>query len=557
MEFQARAGRAPQYQRGRRGSRYDERHPDRESFYDERYPDGESFYDDRHSNRDDYAYRQEDYPDAETQPDEKPPNHGDNDVSKDDHPMQFLLVRNLKNTVTEELFAKGLVKLYRGDDDSTGAAPGSLRSVLLIRDRETNENMLFGFAEYHDARNASAARARAQELGVSCTIASRKILVDVPNLYVFPPVMEAFDPPPESFTFVMPHSGRAHMYRDKRYYASQWIINAEFIDLKSTHLGSSTHSNEIPAVSKKTKAKHRPTIQDSPSVKNPKRQTQAPEGVASMFEKWQTQHAIIHEDKGKAGASSEKRTRPAATGVNAISAPIPDRSQQTFAADKGKSFTCYLCARELQTAVQLNQHVETSTLHAENAKKEAAVNRAYTLMKNQGVSPDDTITHPVAVREAKAAAAAAANHAKQREAKYVDRAAMRREEENQANAQEKTQNISFSLKGLTAGKQQQRARGGPAPPTQADAPATQFGGKGARMLQRAGWTEGQGLGAEGSEGMAAPISTDLYAAGVGLGHAGGRIGDAVTEAERATKGDRGGFLEKTKEVARERFERMK
>ena len=56
--------------------------------------------------------------------------------------------------------------------------------------------------------------------------------------------------------------------------------------------------------------------------------------------------------------------------------------------------------------------------------------------------------------------------------------------------------------------------------------------------------------------MTAPISQDVYAAGVGLGAQGGRLGDAVKEAARRTKDDYSGFAEKTRETARERYNRM-
>ena len=56
--------------------------------------------------------------------------------------------------------------------------------------------------------------------------------------------------------------------------------------------------------------------------------------------------------------------------------------------------------------------------------------------------------------------------------------------------------------------------------------------------------------------MTAPISQDVYVAGVGLGAQGGKLGDAVKEAERNTKGDYGGFLEETRKRAKERYDRM-
>ena len=57
--------------------------------------------------------------------------------------------------------------------------------------------------------------------------------------------------------------------------------------------------------------------------------------------------------------------------------------------------------------------------------------------------------------------------------------------------------------------------------------------------------------------MTAPIATDMYVAGVGLGAEGGKVGDAVEEAGRSTRGSYSEFLEKTRDKARGRFEEMK
>jgi hypothetical protein len=97
-------------------------------------------------------------------------NIGDNDVATDNTPSQFLLFRGFDGSVTEELFARGVTKLYKPANSSTehtpggqkkgvkttsktgdsslGAREGSLRRVLLVRDRRTNENWRFGFAEF-------------------------------------------------------------------------------------------------------------------------------------------------------------------------------------------------------------------------------------------------------------------------------------------------------------------------------------------------------------------------------------------------------------------------
>jgi hypothetical protein len=95
-------------------------------------------------------------------------NHGDNDAAPENQASQFLLFRGLESSVTEELLAKGVAKLYRpasGDnsagnqkkgakvasttgDSNLGARDGSIRRVLLVRDRRTNESWRYGFAEF-------------------------------------------------------------------------------------------------------------------------------------------------------------------------------------------------------------------------------------------------------------------------------------------------------------------------------------------------------------------------------------------------------------------------
>lgn len=104
----------------------------------------------------------------------KPPeylNSGDSDASPNGTPSQFLLIRGLEPTVTEDLLAKGVAKLYKPTrrssppessgskktnakiasttgDSNLGAKEGSLRRVLLVRDRHSNESWRYGFAEF-------------------------------------------------------------------------------------------------------------------------------------------------------------------------------------------------------------------------------------------------------------------------------------------------------------------------------------------------------------------------------------------------------------------------
>lgn len=98
-------------------------------------------------------------------------NSGDSDAAPNGAPSQFLLIRALEPTVTEDLLAKGVAKLYKPGkrssppanapskksnakvasttgDANLGAKEGSLRRVLLIRDRRSNESWRYGFAEF-------------------------------------------------------------------------------------------------------------------------------------------------------------------------------------------------------------------------------------------------------------------------------------------------------------------------------------------------------------------------------------------------------------------------
>lgn len=97
-------------------------------------------------------------------------NSGDSDASEG-APSQFLLIRGLEPSVNEEILAKGVSKLYKPGgttnqtstgtpkkanakvasttgDANLGAKEGSIRRVLLVRDRKNNESWRYGFAEF-------------------------------------------------------------------------------------------------------------------------------------------------------------------------------------------------------------------------------------------------------------------------------------------------------------------------------------------------------------------------------------------------------------------------
>lgn len=183
---------------------------------------------------------------------------------------------------------------------------------------------------------------------------------------------------------------------------------------------------------------------------------------------------------------------------------------------------CYLCSRQFKTAAEVNKHERLSTLHQDNMKNEELVAKAGAKMDKIGGQAFST--------EGNAQ-------------EYRDRAKERRAAFNQPKKGQG--NVAATAK----------PRNKPTSEPKKEEEAVPVVSKGAALLGKMGWTAGAGLGREGT-GTTAAISTDLYASGVGLGAEGGRIGDAVEEAARASRGDYAEFAEKTRDRARERFERM-
>ncbi|OQO00647.1 hypothetical protein B0A48_13137 [Cryoendolithus antarcticus] len=468
---------------------------------------------------------------------------GDKDVGSDSQPMTFLLVRGLKPATSEAVFAKGLEKLYRNDDASTGALPTSLRSVILIRDREGDgtKSLGFGFAWFHRVTDAVAALKRARELGDEFTISSQIISVDMPHKGVFPRADSPKEAGDSQFTFTLPATGETHMYRDLRFYPTETVINIEGPARPIEEPAETTEDVSKSATSAVKKAKKR-ALDDHSQPVAPKRVHMAP-AMAALANRWTTRSADLHAEKEPEAREASAEFAPA-TGVNATgqreqsTAPETTR-HQTFAYDNPPKSCCYLCNRMLGDSAKLRAHVEKSQLHATNTENEDTIKDAYQRMEKAGVAPEATIV--VAVSKPPTTTTPSDEATSQ----YVDRAALRRQEEKARNAAANYDKPKgFSLKGAKAATKSDDAS--------TAAPLS----KGLGMLQKHGYTAGQGLGAVGSTGLAVPIATDLYAAGVGLGHAGGKVGDAVTEAERATKGDQAGYLDKMKEVSRARYEAL-
>ena len=228
---------------------------------------------------------------------------------------------------------------------------------------------------------------------------------------------------------------------------------------------------------------------------------------------WSNRHAELHgvqpaasaetEEKAKKSTGKDGDTRPSSTHVKSYT----DLTKKC----------CYLCSRQFKTEADVNKHERLSDLHQMNLKDDNLILKAQAKMDKAGLS-----------------STASGDDSQE----YRDRAKERRAAFGGA------KKISLPLKKSTV-QPEEDDQDEPAP-----APS-----KGASLLGKMGWSAGEGLGAQGT-GMTAPIATDMYVQGVGLGAQGGKIGDAAEEAERNTRGGYGEFLERTKDKAKERFEQM-
>lgn len=191
---------------------------------------------------------------------------------------------------------------------------------------------------------------------------------------------------------------------------------------------------------------------------------------------------------------------------------------QTFANPEKQC--CYLCSRQFKSEAEVNKHERLSQLHRDNLKNDTLVRQAQGKMTKAGLSMTPSCQDDAS--------------------EYRDRAKERRA------AFGGSKKILLPLKKQAS--QSETVEGNEA--EQAPPPS-----KGASLLGKMGWSAGEGLGAQGT-GRTEAIATEMYVQGVGLGAQGGKIGDAVEEAERNTKGTYAGFAERTRDKAKERFEKM-
>ncbi|KIX06174.1 uncharacterized protein Z518_04148 [Rhinocladiella mackenziei CBS 650.93] len=447
----------------------------------------------------------------------KAANVGDNDASPDNAPSQFLLLRGLEPSVTEELLVKGVSKLNKPNsstsqrdevlskkgakvasttgDSNLGAKEGTLRRVLLVRDRRSNESWRYGFAEYASMEDAQAALIRYSSFE-RFTIASKQVLVSYIHAGVFVPVLT---PTPSTERFTFSPVGNPAMklaYWDEAAYVTELAVNMPTPGSQDAKTNSALADGGNKSAKEVEKSKKRKAQAEAETAGVKK-------AAPSHLQFWSNRHAELHGLGQKSRNGDDTKSTDENGGPPSQSYADPNRN------------CCYLCMRQFENAAEVNRHERLSELHRQNLQDETKVKKATAKLEKHGIQHQ-----PATIQ-------------------YRDRARERRKIYGVVNK-----------KGEQVGPSPKSSR-----TTSDNETSTPVQSKGASLLSKMGYTTGQGLGASG-EGMTAPISQNIYVAGVGLGAQGGKVGDALEEAERNTRGDYDAFAEKTREGARERYARL-
>ena len=321
------------------------------------------------------------------------------------------------------------------------------------------------------------------------TISSKPVTADYIHPGVFVPEPNVSEEM-ERFTFA-PLSNTAFRlaYWDKEAWASELVIST----------GSPTHGPAAGEYQVRSAADQAAAAAENEGLLQPGKDSEVrvkkrkAEAAAATKQKktapahlqfWSNRHAELHGGQPAASAESEEDDKKS-TGKDPHTKP---RSTHVKSYTDLTKKCCYLCSRQFKTEADVNKHERLSDLHQKNLKDDSLILKAQAKMDKAGLSSttsgDDS-------------------------QEYRDRAKERRAAFGGA------KKISLPLK-KSAVQPEDDAQDGPAP-----APS-----KGASLLGKMGWSAGEGLGAQGT-GMTAPIATDMYVQGVGLGAQGGKIGDAA------------------------------
>lgn len=439
--------------------------------------------------------------------------NGDSDRSPDQAPSRFLLALGLNFKMTPAVLAKGFAKLYISQVEGSnqqptktasglrpstvnpqaGAREGSIKRVFLVKDKKSNELRSYGFVEFHSIEDAVGAVAKFNQES-RFTISSGEVDVCYPHTGIFRPLISGRS------TYSVEINGQQMAYWDETAYVVGELVNekAPFSQDVPDHKAQQTKS-EQPA-SKKTQKKRK--LEEDETRRRPN----IGSGQIREFSKWKRANEQAS-DAESGDVNKQEYLR------NLALARLQD-----YIID-GENPCCMLCNTKFKTPELALRHKEESGLHKSNLLAPKRLSDGLKRLYKRGKI--DCLLDLSYEEQASPAEP------------YIDRAKQRRLEAGQPSK------ISFSL-------------GGKKPAEEAASPAA-TPDKGKSMMEKMGW-KGSGLGVAGA-GEAGVIPVSMYAAGVGLGAEGGKMGDAVEEAGRNTRNDPKEYQEKAREKARARFEK--
>ncbi|KAG7129154.1 putative RNA-binding protein C57A7.13 like [Verticillium longisporum] len=523
-------------------------------------------------------------------------------------PSQILVFFPLAPSVTEDVLAVGASKLElaekrpapkpsgegppklkstapTGDGAGFGAKPGSLHRVFLMRHRNTDESLKFGFAEFWTVEDALAALDKFKRLR-EFTIASAAVTVSTIHLGVFVPETREILPPIEKLSFFPLFNPTIRVkYWESSVYPSQKLVT----EAAPEQPKAKVDEESADGVKKSKKRKAEGALPGTSKKAAP---------MMGQMAFWQKKHDEIHEGKKQAELNAQEREQemmarsgerapvkislaggvlapPGAENRGAIkislssgaavasvsastaptlAAPWKDTDDaSTPKAEVAKSVAsyvdhekvcCLLCMMKYKSLDDLNTHERSrnhKTAMADESKVKAAQPRIAARDKRMAKALEETVGQGGALAPQDDGSAP----------QYRDRAKERRQVFSQPNKPGAPPPGAKSVPRRDDSKAHSSKTGS----REASPPAAALQSKGSAMLAKMGWSSGQGLGAKG-EGRTEVIETHAYQEGVGLGAEGGNLGDAAELARRKTTNSYADYVDTVQDKARQRYSKL-
>lgn len=334
------------------------------------------------------------------------------------------------------------------------------------------------------------------------TISSKPVLASYIHAGVFVPVPN-LTPSTARFTFSPLNNPDMKLaYWDEDAYVTELVVSTAELDPPGGKQKSAQASGQAKAEKEAEKPKKRKADAGASGAAGKKL------AVPSHLQFWSERHAELHGIQKKDGDEQNAGESVSNAGSDGGAPTDPAAPPTQSYADPNRN-CCYLCMRQFKSMAEVNRHERLSELHRKNLQSEELRAKAMAKLAKHGVVQQPTT-------------------------EYRDRAKERRQ---------------------AFGSSKPSAKPKPSGPSKEEEAPAQAPSKGAALLSKMGWSAGSGLGAQGT-GVTAPIATEVYAQGVGLGAQGSKLGDAAEEANRNTRNRYDEFLERTKDLARERYEQM-